>query len=97
MQLPADIPSYLQTHAAELGQRILESYPPLQTADNTLSPLLSRMLRRPYPAQALAIVGISKRWQIARNANVIAECGTGKTSSRWEACWYTALAARSAA
>jgi hypothetical protein len=79
MQLPADIPSYLQMHAAELGQRILESYPPLQGADDALSPLVSRMLRRPYPAQALAIMGISKRWQIARNANVIAECGAGKT------------------
>ncbi len=37
------------------------------------------MLRRPYPAQALAVMGISKRWQSARNANVIAECGAGKT------------------
>jgi len=79
MQLLADIPSYLQMHAAELGQRILESYPPLQGADDALSPLVSRMLRRPYPAQALAIMGISKRWKIARNANVIAECGAGKT------------------
>jgi hypothetical protein len=79
MQLPADIPSYLQMHAAELGQRILESYPPLQGAGDALSPLVSRMLRRPYPAQALAIMGISKRWKIARNANVIAECGAGKT------------------
>jgi len=38
------------------------------------------MLRRPYPAQALAIMGVSKRWQRARNANVVAECGSGKTS-----------------
>lgn len=79
MPIPADIPSYLQEHAAELGQRILESYPPLQAADDAFSPLLSRMLRRPYPAQALAAMGISKRWQIARNADVIAECGAGKT------------------
>lgn len=79
MQIPDNIPTYLQMHATELGQRILESYPPLQGADDDLSPLLGRMLRRPYPAQALTIMGISKRWQIARNANVIAECGAGKT------------------
>ena len=37
------------------------------------------MLRRPYPAQGLAIMGVSKRWELARNANVVAECGAGKT------------------
>ena len=79
MQIPADIPTYLQMHATELGQRILDSYPPLQGADDDLSPLLARMLRRPYPAQSLAIMGVSKRWELARNANVIAECGAGKT------------------
>ena len=79
MQIPADIPTYLQMHATELGQRILDSYPPLQGADDDVSPLTARMLRRPYPAQALTIMGVSKRWQSARNANVIAECGAGKT------------------
>jgi superfamily II DNA or RNA helicase len=79
MQIPADIPRYLELHAAELGARILSSYPALQGADDDLSPFLSRMLRRPYPAQALAIMGVSKRWHIARNGNVIAECGAGKT------------------
>lgn len=79
MQIPADIPTYLQMHATELGQRILDSYPPLQGADDDVSPLMSKMLRRPYPAQALAIMGVSKRWQLACNANVIAECGAGKT------------------
>ena len=37
------------------------------------------MVRVPYPAQTLAIMGVSKRWQLARNANVVAECGSGKT------------------
>lgn len=57
MQIPDNIPTYLQMHATELGQRILESYPPLQGADDDLSPLLGRMLRRPYPAQALTSHG----------------------------------------
>ncbi len=65
----ADIYTYLQMYATELGQRILASYPPLQGADDDLSPLLTLMLRRPYPAQALAIMGVSKRRDLARNAN----------------------------
>ena len=79
MQSPVDIYTYMQLHSAELGKRILSSYPALHGADETPSPLLSRMLRAPYPAQTLAIMGVSKRWQLARNANVVAECGSGKT------------------
>ena len=74
-----DIATYLACHANELGERILSSYPALHGADDEPSPVLSQMLRRPYPAQALAIMGVSKRWQRARNANVVAECGAGKT------------------
>jgi hypothetical protein len=69
----------MQLHSAELGKRILSSYPALHGADETPTPLLSRMLRAPYPAQTLAIMGVSKRWLFARNANVVAECGSGKT------------------
>jgi hypothetical protein len=29
------------------------------------------MVRVPYPAQSLAIMGVSKRWQLARDANVV--------------------------
>ena len=79
MQSPVDIYTYMQLHSAELGKRILSSYPALHGADETPTPLLSRMLRAPYPAQTLAIMGVSKRWLFARNANVVAECGSGKT------------------
>jgi len=79
MQIPADIYQYMNLHATELGERILSSYPALHGAHDELSPLLAGMLRRPYPAQALAIMGVTKRWQRARNANVVAECGAGKT------------------
>jgi superfamily II DNA or RNA helicase len=37
------------------------------------------LLRKPFPAQTIAIMGVAKRWQQARTAMVIAECGTGKT------------------
>ena len=79
MQNLETIHDYLRTHSDEIGNRILASYPALFRADEAPSPLLSRMLRTPYPAQTMAIMGVSKRWQLARNANVVAECGAGKT------------------
>src|SRR5208283_2806464 len=47
MQTPVDIYTYMQLHSAELGKRILSSYPALHGVDETPSPLLSRMLRAP--------------------------------------------------
>jgi len=73
------IHDYLAAHSEEIGLRILSSYPALFGANETPSSLLSQMLRKPYPAQTLAIMGVSKRWDLARNANVVAECGAGKT------------------
>jgi hypothetical protein len=72
-----DIYTYLRRHSDEIGQRILSSYPSLRNPDAAPSPLVSRMLRTPYPAQTLAIMGISKCGQLGRNANIIAECGAG--------------------
>ena len=79
MQSLDTIHDYLRTHSDEIGKRILSSYPALHGADEAPSPLLSRMVRVPYAAQTLAIMGVSKRWQLASNANVVAECGSGKT------------------
>jgi hypothetical protein len=75
----SDIPTYLRAHAQELGNRILESYPPLHSVDDPPSPVIGKLLRKPYPAQTLAIMGLVRRWQHARAGAVIAECGTGKT------------------
>jgi hypothetical protein len=79
MQLPKGINEYLCTWASELGERILQSYPPLHDFDAGASPLIGQLLRKPFPAQTLAIMGVVKRWNDARGAAVIAECGTGKT------------------
>ena len=65
------IHDYLRIHSEEIGERILSSYPALFGASEAPSPLLSHMLRTPYPAQTLAIMGVSKRWGLARNANVV--------------------------
>ena len=57
----------------------MQSYPALQKADDPLSPRLATLLRKPFPAQAVAAMGLSKKWERERSAAVIAECGTGKT------------------
>jgi hypothetical protein len=75
----SDIYDYLRAHAAELGERILKTYPALHQAGDLPSPRLAALLRPPYPAQTLAIMGLVKRWEWARSAKVVAECGTGKT------------------
>ena len=94
MQSLDTIHDHLRSHSDEIGERILSSYPALHGADEAPSPLLSGMFRAPYPAQTLAIMGVSKRWQLARNANVVAECGAGKTLIALEACWCIARAGR---
>ena len=79
MPLPDSISDYLRTHSSLLGARIPESLPPLHAIDDPPSPLIGKLLRKPYPAQTLAIMGLVRRWQQARAGAVIAECGTGKT------------------
>ena len=79
MPLPASIGDYLRANTNELATRILKSFPPLHAIDDPPSPLISKLLRKPYPAQTLAIMGLVRRWQQARAGAVIAECGTGKT------------------
>ena len=55
-----DVYSYLRTHAIELGSRILETYPPLQSTKDPVAPRIATLLRRALPAQALAITGTAK-------------------------------------
>jgi hypothetical protein len=62
-----------------LGARILEQFPALHQVHDALSPRIEGLLRKPFPAQAIAIMGLAKRWQQARTGLVVAECGTGKT------------------
>jgi hypothetical protein len=79
LPLLENIQDYLRAHAQELGNRILESHPPLHSIDDPPSAMIGKLLRKPYPAQTLAIMGLVRRWQQARAGAVIAECGTGKT------------------
>ena len=70
---------YMRAYANLLGTRILEQFPALHQVHDRLSPRIEGLLRRPFPAQAIAIMGLAKRWQMARTGMVVAECGTGKT------------------
>jgi len=79
MSLPQSICDYLRLFGSELGDRIIQNYPALHNVEDPPSPLIANLLRRPFPAQQLAIMGVVKRWEKARSAAVIAECGTGKT------------------
>jgi superfamily II DNA or RNA helicase len=70
---------YMRAQSSLLAARILEQFPALHQAHDPLSPRIEGLLRRPFPAQAIAIMGLAKRWQEARTGMVVAECGTGKT------------------
>src|SRR3979411_1462950 len=70
---------YMRAHAALLGDRILQEYPALHKFDDAVSHRIEELLRKPFPAPTIAIMGVAKRWQQARTAMVVAECGTGKT------------------
>jgi superfamily II DNA or RNA helicase len=79
MSIPSTIAEYLRRSSQELGERILKIYPALQAPDDPVSDRFNSLLRSPFAAQRLAVMGIVKRWEQARAAAVIAECGTGKT------------------
>jgi Type III restriction enzyme, res subunit len=70
---------YLRAHAVELGSRILETYPPLQSTKDPIAPAVASLLRKALPAQALAITGTAKYLRKAKAARIVAECGAGKT------------------
>lgn len=79
MPIPKSIQDYLRAFCDELGERIVANFPPLHGVTDPVSPRLDSLLRRPFPAQEIAIMGVARRWERARSAAVIAECGTGKT------------------
>src|SRR5579864_8801921 len=70
---------YMRANATPLGARILQEYPALHQFNDPVSPRIEGLLRKPFPAQTIAIMGIAQRWEQARTGMVIAECGTGKT------------------
>jgi hypothetical protein len=70
---------YLRQFGAALAERILETYPPLQSTKDPVAPPIASLLRKALPAQALAITGTAKYLRKAKAARIVAECGAGKT------------------
>ena len=70
---------YLRQFGPLLAERILETYPPLQSTKDPVAPGLAGLLRKPLPAQAVAITGTAKYLRDANAARIVAECGAGKT------------------
>jgi hypothetical protein len=86
----ADIFSYMRAFAPEMGQRIIESYPPLHAPVDSPSPLIADLLRKPLAAQELAIMGTAKYLKHYDAAKIVAECGTGKTLMSLATCYVHA-------
>src|SRR5947209_18600414 len=75
----ATISDYLRVYGPALGELVLARFPALHSPDDPVLPSLKQLKRRPFAGQTMAIIGIFKRWQEARCAAAVAECGTGKT------------------
>ena len=71
MPVPNSMQDYLRMFAGELGNRILESFPALHNAHDPVSPRLATLLRKPFPAQTVAAMGVAKKWETERSAAVI--------------------------
>ena len=87
--VPTNINNYLRQFAYQLEERILQQFPPLHHPDEPLPAELARLRRTPYPAQALAIAGISKRWEVERSAGAIVTLG--KSWPNRPQLWFNSL------
>ena len=70
---------YLREFSVEIGDRILTSFPALHAPGDPVSPILGKLLRKPFAAQEVAIAGAVARLREASSVACIAEMGTGKT------------------
>ena len=70
---------YLREFSVEIGDRILTSFPALHAPGDPVSPILGKLLRKPFAAQEVAIAGAVARLRQADSVACIAEMGTGKT------------------
>ncbi len=72
--------TYLRQYSQELGQRILELFPPLHAVGDPVSPIVRTLLRKPFASQATVLMGLVRAWESgARHSIVLGEMGTGKT------------------
>lgn len=70
---------YLRQFGPAQAERILLTYPPLQSTKDPVASSLDSLLRKPLPAQALVITGTAKYLHDGKAVRIVAECGAGKT------------------
>lgn len=85
---------YLRKFSGELEQRVMETFIPIHEFSDPLPPELSRLRRRPLPAQAITIAGIAKGWNEMTSIKLVGECGTGKTFVSMSSCFVHARGKR---
>ena len=84
--VPTNINNYLRQFAYQLEERILQQFPPLHQPGEPLPAELARLRRTPYPAQALAIAGIAKRWEAENSAG--ANCDFTQFMAESATLWF---------
>jgi hypothetical protein len=74
---------YLRQFGPLLAERILETYPPLQSTRDSVAPGLAGLLRKPLPAQAVTITGTAKYLRKAKAARTSREgCRASRSEGR---------------
>ena len=66
--VPTNINNYLRQFAHQLEERILQQFPPLHQPGEPFPANWRGSAEPPIHAQALAIAGISKRWEVENSA-----------------------------
>jgi hypothetical protein len=74
------IHDYMRSNASLLGARILREYPALHQFDDAVPLRIERRLRKPFPAQTIAIMGIAKRWRVAHAIAIPHLCQSCKST-----------------
>ena len=64
---------YMRAYSNLLEQRILGQFPALHQVQDPLWTCIDGLLRRPFPAQAIAIMGLAKRGRTARTGMVVVD------------------------
>ena len=85
---------YLRQFGPALAERILETYPPLQSIKDTIAPSLASLLRKPLPAQAVAITGTAKYLRNAKPLGSLPNAAPEKRSWPWAPSMCSQMAAR---
>jgi len=89
----ATLEEYLREFSVEIGDRILTASRSPRPGE-PVSPILGKLLRKPFAARRSQIAGAVKRLQQANSVAIIAEMGTARRSWPWPSLTYLQRDAR---